>query len=243
MTGVLVHAVVYAAVNGLLVGLWWLGDRDPTFWPKWVAGPWGVGFVIHAGVMLVTAPSRLLRRRRASRRRARSGADGPTWIAAMFTDLVGSTALAERLGDAAWSALIDRYRRTARAVVAPHGGRVIGTQGDGLLLRFDSPAQALHAAGELQRRFARERADGSALPPVRVGVHAGEAIAVGGDVLGQMVNVAARIAEAAAPDEVLVSEPVADHAPPELGFDDRGLHTLRGSDKPRHLLALRWPDS
>lgn len=237
MTGVLVHFVVYAAVVSLLIGVWYLGGADPAFWPKWIALPWGAALVIHAGVMFVTAPARMR-----ARRRARKGGTGGgrQWIAAMFTDMVGSSALARTMGDQAWTRLVTGYRRTIEGVVQGQGGSVIGTQGDGVLLRFDSPVQALRAAAAIQRRFARERDDGKRIPPVRVGIHAGEAVAVKGDVLGQMVNVAARIAAAAGPDEVLVSEPVADHAPPGTQFDDRGLHRLKGSDKPRHLLALRW---
>lgn len=240
MTGVLIHLVVYVAVNAMVVGVWYLNGTDTAFWPVWVLAPWGCALLIHAGVTLVTAPARHRRRRRAKREFAGRHADGPAWIAAMFTDLVGGSPLAERLGDAAWAKLIADYRRTTEAVAASHRGTVIGTQGDGLLLRFDSPADAVHCAGSLQRRFERDRNDGGALPPVRIGVHAGEAVSLGGDVLGQMVNVAARIASAAGPDEVLVSEPVADHAGPGVAFDDHGLHHLRGSDKPRHLLVLRW---
>lgn len=240
MTGVLIHLVVYAAVNGMLVGVWYLTGRDGAFWPVWAMAPWGAALVIHAGVTVVTAPARHRRRRRASKAAAQRRGDGPTWIAAMFTDLVGSSALAERMGDADWARLIGGYRRVTEAIAGSHGGTLIGTQGDGLLLRFGSPGDALRCARALQRRFEQDRNDGGTLPPVRIGVHAGEAMAVGGDVLGQMVNVAARIADAAGPDEILVSEPVADHAEPDAAFDDRGLHQLRGSAKPRHLLALRW---
>lgn len=239
MTGVLIHLVVYVAANALLVGIWSMGDRE-GFWPMWVLGPWGAALLIHAGVMLVTAPARMRRRRRMRAGRQETGA---AWIAAMFTDIVGSSALAERMGNQAWAAMIADYRRVAESVAAAHDGRVMGTQGDGLLLRFDSPGRALHCAGALQRRFAQAREHGDTLPPVRVGIHAGEAVAMNGDVLGQMVNVAARIADAAGPHEVLVSEPVADHAPPGLAFEDRGLHPVRGSDKARHLLALRWQDT
>lgn len=236
MTGVLIHVVVYAAVNLLAIGAWYMAGADDAFWPVWVLGPWGSALLIHAGVMLVTAPARRRRRKRTRR----GAADGSAWIAAMFTDLVGSSALAERMGDAAWTKLIAEYRRSIQGVVQGQGGSVIGTQGDGVLLRFESPAHALRAAAAIQRRFARERDDGKRLPPVRVGIHAGEAVTVKGDVLGQMINVAARIAASAGPDEILVSEPVADHAPPGTQFEDRGLHRLKGSDKPRHLLALRW---
>lgn len=246
MTGVAVHLVVYLAVNGLLLFIWMMsgGPMEEGFWPIWVMVPWGVGLAVHAGIALTLRASR---RKRRARRRARKGggepsrpADGKSWIAAMFTDIVGSTQLAERMGDDDWTKLIGEYRRMAQSVAEAHHGTIIGTQGDGLLLRFASPADAVRCGGALQRRFAAERDSGRSLPPVRIGIHAGQAWAVDGDVLGQMVNLAARIAAAAGPDEVLVSEPVADHALPDVAFDDRGLQPLRGASTPRHLLALRW---
>lgn len=248
MTGVAVHLVVYLAVNGLLLFVWLMtgGPGEPGFWPLWVMVPWGTALAVHAGVGLTIRASR--RTRRARRRSGTDGAaqpgegrtDGKSWIAAMFTDIVGSTQLAERMGDDAWTTLIAEYRRMAQSIAEAHHGTVIGTQGDGLLLRFETPADAVRCAGALQRRFAAERDDGHPLPPVRIGIHAGQAWAVDGDVLGQMVNLAARIAAIAGPDEVLVSEPVADHALPDVAFDDRGLQPLRGASTPRHLLALRW---
>jgi adenylate cyclase len=247
MTAVAVHLVVYLAVNGLLLFVWMMsgGPAEDGFWPVWVMVPWGTGLAVHAGIALTL---RATRRKRRARRRARRGsdaaaarpADGKSWIAAMFTDIVGSTQLAEHMGDDDWTKLIADYRRMAQTVAEAHHGTIIGTQGDGLLLRFGSPADAVRCGGALQRRFAAERDSGRSLPPVRIGIHAGQAWAVDGDVLGQMVNLAARIAAIAGPDEVLVSEPVADHALPDVAFDDRGLQSLRGASTPRHLLALRW---
>lgn len=247
MTGVAVHLVVYLAVNGLMLFIWLMtgGPGEPGFWPLWIMVPWGTGLAVHAGVALTFRASRRKRRARRDARKNGGAAlapngDGKSWIAAMFTDIVGSTQLAERMGDDAWTKLIADYRRMAQSVAEAHHGTVIGTQGDGVLLRFASPADAVRCGGALQRRFAAERDSGRSLPPVRIGIHAGQAWAVDGDVLGQMVNLAARIAAIAGPDEVLVSEPVADHALPDVAFDDRGLQPLRGASTPRHLLALRW---
>jgi class 3 adenylate cyclase len=77
---------------------------------------------------------------------------------------------------------------------------------------------------------------------VRIGIHAGQAMGRDGDVIGQMVNVAARVADAAGPGEVLVTEPVADHTGGGVRFDDRGLQELKGVPEPRHVLALRTGD-
>lgn len=254
------HLVVYLAVNGFLVLLWLatggepalLADplealRAPGFWPKWPAMGWGIGLAVHLGV------GSARRTRRGRRRRARPPATpdaasagsrderpGTRWIAAMFTDLVDSSALASTMGDEAWAELIGAYRSSVRRVIAARAGAEVGTQGDGFLLRFDSPGEALRAAIELQRTFSDDRDAGIEHPPVRIGVHAGQAVAADGDVLGQMVNLAARVADAAEPDEILVTEAVADHAPPDVKFDDRGLVYLRGAPAPRHLLAVRW---
>jgi class 3 adenylate cyclase len=211
MTGVAVHLVVYLAVNGLLLFVWMMsgGPAEESFWPVWVMVPWGAGLAVHAGVALtIRAATRKRRRqrRRGARRASTDQADGKSWIAAMFTDIVGSTQLAERMGDDAWTKLIADYRRMAQSLAEAHHGSIIGTQGDGLLLRFGSPADAVRCAGALQRRFAAERDGGRSLPPVRIGIHAGQAWAVDGDVLGQMVNLAARIAAIAGPDEVLVRD-------------------------------------
>lgn len=160
----------------------------------------------------------------------------------MFTDISGSTRLVAELGDEAYSELIASHRRTVRELLGHHRGREIGTQGDGFLLRFPSPQDATDYAVRLQRVLAEQRRHGTTTPWVRIGVHAGEVIARDGDVLGRMVNIASRVADTAAPGEILITEPVADHAGPGLRYDDRGLRELRGVEAPRHLLAVRWED-
>jgi class 3 adenylate cyclase len=243
-----VHAIVYATVCLLLVLLWLMlggdpsalarpltGAREQGLWPFWVAATWGTLLGMHAALTLL---GRRRRRRRRARRRGQDG--GSRWITAMFTDICGSTRLVNEVGDEAYSDLIAAHRRTVRGLVRDHRGSEIGTQGDGFLLRFPSPREALACAAQLQRRLEIERAGDPRVPRVRIGVHAGEVITRDGDVLGRMVNIAARVADSAGPDEIVVTEPVADHADPGLRFEDRGLHELRGVEGPRHLLAVRW---
>ena len=62
----------------------------------------------------------------------------------------------------------------------------------------------------------------------------------GGDVIGMVVNLAARVTNEAAPGEILVTEPVADHVDKDVKLEDRGLVMLRGISQPRHLLAVSW---
>jgi class 3 adenylate cyclase len=291
MAGLVIHAVVYAAVNGLLIVLWALTTgsfeelpkvgQSPSdalatynFWPIWVIASWGAGLVIHAGISLtdlVTGGPRRRRRRRRARAEMAShgglshgleamlgripaavrtpptppsppapGISGRERVAVVFTDIAGSTDLAEQLGDEEWGSILAEHRRAVRAELAEHGGTEVGTQGDGFLMRFAAPGPAVACAVALQRRLERARSTGALTPQVRIGVHWGEANDDGGDLVGRVVNLAARVTAAAEPGEILVTEPVADNLPTAAGLEDRGLVPLRGVTQPRHLLAVRW---
>jgi class 3 adenylate cyclase len=239
---------------------------DLEFWPAFVILPWGVALVIHATAVLVRlSPARRRRRRRiyAERRREweRLGLPAPPsgpvppvpphrrrrptpptrrWTVVMFTDIARSTPLTETMGDEAWAKVLSNYRQVVREHLDAHGGREVGTQGDGFLCRFDQPDAAVDAAVELQRTLAERRTEGTFLPDIRIGIHAGEAIDDDQDLVGNTVNLAARVMAMAEPGEILVTEPVADHLAPEKSVDDRGLHELKGFSRPRHLLAVAW---
>jgi class 3 adenylate cyclase len=238
---------------------------DLEFWPAFVILPWGVALVVHATVALVRlSPARRRRRRRiyADRRREREQlglpvpSSGPVppvpprrrrvrtptrrWTVVMFTDIARSTPLTETMGDEAWAKVLSSYREVVREHLAAHGGHEVGTQGDGFLCRFDQPDAAVDAAIELQRSLDQRRNDGAFLPDVRIGIHAGEAIDDNVDLVGNTVNLAARVMATAEPGEILVTEPVADHLAPERKVADRGLHELKGFSRPRHLLAVAW---
>lgn len=204
-----------------------------SFWPVWFWLLWGTVVAMHFAIVV----GRLI----PGRRRRRRTPPQPTvrHVVAMFTDLSGSTTVNEQLGDDAWAELVDDHRRVVRAVTREHGGREVGTQGDGFFVRFDESAHAIACATALQERCRADREAGSILPPVRIGIHQGDAVHGRDDVLGQVVNVAARLLEVAAPHEVLVTEPVADGTPADA-LEDRGLVALKGMSQPRHVLALQW---
>jgi class 3 adenylate cyclase len=170
----------------------------------------------------------------------RPGRAGRRYVVAMFTDLTGSTTTNEQVGDSAWAEIVGRHRRVVRAATERHSGVEVGTQGDGFFVRFDQPADAAACAVRIQRESAKQRGNGSFVPPVRIGIHGGDAVHDDDDdVLGRVVNIAARLLEVARPHEIVVTEPVADAV--ELGaFDDRGLVTLKGITQPRHVMALSW---
>lgn len=243
MTFLSIHALVFLVANGLLVFAWWmLATEETPFWPAWPLAAWGGLLVLHAGVTAVLGlrkrRERRRRRRRERHRPAAGSTGGTSWIAVMFVDLVGSTRLSESLGDEAWSEMIATFRGIVRDVVRGHDGAEVGTQGDGSLLRFPSPADAVRCAGALVERLDQAREDGEVPAEVRIGIHAGRVVERDDDVLGKVVNVAARVADAAGPGEVLVTEPVLDHADPGVPADDRGLVELAGLGAPRHLLAI-----
>jgi len=167
-------------------------------------------------------------------------ATGRQWVAVMFTDLVGSTGLAESLGDAMWHEMLADHRAQVRQCIDTHHGSEVGTQGDGFLVRFETPDAAVACAISLQRNMYDARSAGSFVPELRVGVHAGEAVADDNDLVGRVINLAARVTDAAAPGEILVTEPVADHLSPGIALADRGLKPLKGFAQPRHLLAVMW---
>lgn len=172
--------------------------------------------------------------------KAATSTPGRHWVAVMFTDLVGSTGWAERLGDVAWHEVLADHRRDVRRCIDEHGGAEVGTQGDGFLVRFETPDAAVACAMSLHRHMHDARQRGSFVPELRVGIHAGEAVADDNDLVGRVINLAARVTDAAAPGEILVTEPVADHLSPGIALVDRGLKPLKGFAQPRHLLAVRW---
>jgi class 3 adenylate cyclase len=169
---------------------------------------------------------------------AREAHDDPTrrLLALLFTDIVGSTGLAERLGNDAWSVLLGRHRAISRQEVDRFGGREIDNAGDGFFIAFDRPGRALACAEALRARLA---ALGLA---IRAGVHSGECDVTSGKVTGVAVHVAARVCAMAGPDEILVSDTVRDLvAGSEFSFLDRAWCSLKGLSEPRHLFALASP--
>jgi class 3 adenylate cyclase len=150
----------------------------------------------------------------------------------VFTDIVGSTELAARLGDGRWRKLLDEHDALLRRLLPPFSGRVVNTTGDGMLASFDGPARAVGWA------LSATAAAGSLGIEVRAGAHTGECELRGRDLAGLAVHVAARIGSMAAPGEVLVSETVRDLvAGSGIVFSERGTHTLKGVPDPWSVYA------
>ena len=151
----------------------------------------------------------------------------------LFTDIVGSTELAVRLGDAGWKALLQRHHTIVRRELARFHGQELDTVGDGFFATFDGPARAVRAATSI--RDALRELDIT----IRAGLHTGECEVTEGKVSGVAVAVGSRIASLAGPNEVLVSSTVKDLvAGSELRFDDRGQHQLKGIPEPWRVFEL-----
>ena len=151
----------------------------------------------------------------------------------LFTDIVGSTDLAVRLGDRAWQQLVAAHHAAVRRELHRFRGREVDTAGDGFFATFDQPARAVHAAGAIVAAVAGLGVS------IRAGLHTGEAEAAGQKIGGIAVHVASRVMSAADPGEVLVSGTVRDLvAGSGIEFSDRGLHELKGIPGEWHLWAL-----
>ena len=141
----------------------------------------------------------------------------------LFTDIVGSTEHAARIGDRAWRELLAAHLARARAELARYRGREVDTTGDFLLATFDGPARAVRCAlaiVETMRDIGIE---------VRAGVHTGEVEVDGDAIRGIAVHVGARVGAAAEPSRVFVTSTVRDLvAGSGLTFEDAGEHELKG---------------
>jgi len=154
-------------------------------------------------------------------------------VTLLMTDVVESTSLLARIGDAAWRELIGHYVARVRALLAEFRGTEVDLAGDGLLATFDGPARALRCAVEI-RRIASD--DGLT---VRGAVHVGEVEIVGDRIRGLAVHEASRILGAAQPDAILVSQTTRDlSVAAAMTFEDRGLYALKGLQGERRLFAL-----
>ena len=151
----------------------------------------------------------------------------------VFTDIVGSTDLAQTQGDARWRDTLNAHHVLAQRVSASYGGRIVDTAGDGALAAFDGPTPAVEYA----------RAFSTAVHElglrVRVGVHTGEVERRGNDLAGIGVHIGARVAALADSDQILVTSTVRELVfGSPLSFIDRGDHELRGVNGAWHLYEL-----
>jgi adenylate cyclase len=134
---------------------------------------------------------------------------GDQEVAILFTDLSGFSDWVLDAGDAQAVELLRRVADAVEPSIASRGGRIVKRLGDGVMAVFDEPEAAVTAALEACQRVGRVEIGGY-VPRLRAGIHVGRPRRLGGDYFGVDVNVAARIASSAGPQEVLISDAVRD---------------------------------
>jgi class 3 adenylate cyclase len=148
-----------------------------------------------------------------------------------FVDLAGYTRLTEERGDRAAAELASTMSDVVRETVTHHAGRAVKWLGDGVMLHFAAPPEAVHACLELV-----DALPAAGLPEGHAGVSAGPVVTQDGDYYGRTVNLAARISSKAASGEVLVDEQVVTLASDAgLKFDHAGVFELKGFAQPMAL--------
>jgi len=191
--------------------------------------------------------------------------DGTVTI--LFSDIEGSTAMNERLGDQRWLELLREHNAIVREQLAAHGGFEVKSAGDGFMLAFQSARRALECAIAIQRAIdAWNRGAGAGFEParvgahhdapllpdgppaevepirVRIGLHTGEAIKEGQDFFGKHVNLAARVAGQAGGGEILVSSLLKEltESGGGIAFGPERVAELKGLAGRHHLYAVAW---
>jgi eukaryotic-like serine/threonine-protein kinase len=178
--------------------------------------------------------------------RAHMAPDGT--VAILFSDIEDSTVLTERLGDEGWLQLLREHNAIFRELLSRHDGYEVKSQGDGFMLAFPDPCEALECAIDVQRAFAERERDGSGEPlRVRMGLHTGEVISEEGDFFGKNVILAARIAAQALGGEILVSEELRQAVSSGNGdgmrFDDGRELELKGLAGSHCVYRAEWAGS
>jgi class 3 adenylate cyclase/pimeloyl-ACP methyl ester carboxylesterase len=165
---------------------------------------------------------------------ARGGHDTDRILATvLFTDIIGSTELASRLGDQSWREILEEHDALVRNRLGQYRGREIHHTGDGFLALFDGPGRAIRCVTTISQELSDL---GLA---VRAGLHTGEVEIGESDIAGIAVHIAARVADAAGAGEVLVSRTVRDLViGSRIEFEDRGEYSLKGVSEPWQLYSV-----
>jgi class 3 adenylate cyclase len=157
----------------------------------------------------------------------------------MFTDIVGSTTLAEAIGDRAWERLLRWHDDMLRGLVASGGGEIVNSTGDGFFAAFDSARAGVACAISIQRALLDHgTATGFALS-VRIGLHSAEANRRGADYSGVGVHVAARVGALAVGGEILATAETIAEAGDVRAADPR-TEPVKGVATPVTLAAIAW---
>jgi class 3 adenylate cyclase len=157
----------------------------------------------------------------------------------MFTDIVGSTNLAEALGDQSWERLLRWHDDTLSHQVASGGGEIVNSTGDGFFAAFESARSGIDCAISIQRALRDHRASTGFALPVRIGIHTAEANRRGADYSGKGVHVTARVAGLAGGGEILATAETLTEAGDVPSSEPR-LTPVKGVSTPISVAAIAW---
>ncbi len=171
---------------------------------------------------------------------AGGGAIGPALRTIMFTDIVDSTAMTERLGDARAVEMVRAHDAMVRRVLHDKGGREVKHTGDGIMAVFEDAAAAVDSACAIQQAFEAFNLASREKLQVRIGLDAGEPVADHNDLFGSTVQMAARLCQSAEPDTIVVSEAISGLVRDRFALADLGCLSLKGFAKPAEAFAVSW---
>jgi class 3 adenylate cyclase len=159
----------------------------------------------------------------------------------MFTDIVGSTAMTQDLGDDAAMVLVNAHDEIVRAALKEARGREIKHTGDGIMASFVSAVAAVRCAKQIQQRTREQAAANPDMPlQVRIGLAVGEPVEQNQDLFGSTVQLAARLCAAAEPSQSLASNALAELCIGKgVQFTDLGDYTLKGFGQPLRVHAIQ----
>jgi len=172
-----------------------------------------------------------------------SVAPGRRLAAVMFTDTVGYTA-STQANEGRTLELLRQQSELLRPLLSLHQGREIKSTGDGFLVEFDSALKAVQCAVNIQRRIYERNSEGGQTPiRIRIGVHLGDVVQNGTDILGDAVNIAARIEPLAEPGGVCVSSAVYDQVRTKVTdkFEKLQPKAMKGIDVPMEVYRVLFP--
>ena len=156
-------------------------------------------------------------------------------LAVLFADVCGSTELYEDVGDIQARLLITQSLKAMVSEVSDHQGTLIKTIGDEIMCTFPSAEAAFHAACAMQIALESERVNNNNPLHIRIGFHYGDVILESGDVFGDTVNTAARVASITRADQIMTTRTATEALPPELQEKTRHIQRAELKGKQKHL--------
>ncbi len=165
---------------------------------------------------------------------------GPVTV--LFTDIAGSTAMTQDLGDAVAQQIVRAHNRIVRDALTKFIGKEVKHTGDGIMASFSTTSNGVEGAMEIQIATAKHNANNPDLPlHIKIGINAGEPISEDNDLFGSTVQMAARIVDKAKADQIFVSEIVRGIcAGKQVKFENRGPYEMKGFDEPPILYEVKW---